>query len=90
MRHREHSLPQYVSLGLVYLPSHCLYTESVGRDWEYFTFSAHVKPHLIPEDDGSVELIMLARNNSSIDQGLYSYLVYSLIKLTNRVSSIHS
>ncbi|THG97397.1 hypothetical protein EW026_g4592 [Hermanssonia centrifuga] len=30
-----------------------------GKDWEYFTFPASVNPHLIPQENGNVRLVIL-------------------------------
>ncbi|EEB98510.1 hypothetical protein MPER_01965 [Moniliophthora perniciosa FA553] len=42
--------------------------QSLGYDWDHFTFAKNVKPELIPQGDGTFELVLLATpfNNPSV------------------------
>ena len=39
--------------------------EEVDKDWEYFAFPANVKTYFKPYGDGSAELVLMVRAQSS-------------------------
>lgn len=50
---------------LHYSNFHLYSTENPGMDWEYFSFSGHTRPELLPYTDGIVEVVMKVRLRTS-------------------------